>query len=180
MSRRASRLTAIHALLLIALVEVVINRIAVPMLRESRSDEAWYSAMFQVGLFAFYFANTLAVLVVIARCVSAFRGRRDARNLAAHVALGLAALIAAVPLIVSVPGWMNLALEIWFGVAVIAVLATAFGRRRDLGAQVGVAIVAVPLLFHTATVMIATLAFPEDSFNAQFNELGGPGAVFAK
>jgi len=177
LSRRNSRLTAIHVLLLVALVEVAVNRIAVPMLRPSNGEPPlWHTALDYVGLFLFYFAGALAVFVIIARIVSAIdrSAGRGVRDLIAHLALGAAALVAAVPLLISVPAWTNLLLEISFGVALIALVASVFGRGRDLGVQIGLPFVVAPLLAHVVTTICAQLIWAEDEFYAP----GGPGPLF--
>jgi hypothetical protein len=177
LSRRSSGLTAIHVLLLVALVEVAINRIAVPMLRPDAGDPpSWHTMLDYFGLFLFYFAGALAVLVIIARSISAIDANRGVRDILAHIALGVAALVASVPLLIAVPNWTNLVLEVCFALALVALVASVFDHKRDLGSQIGLPIIVVPLLFHTITVLIATLKYPEDSFNAP----GGPGSLFAK
>ena len=78
-TRRVSGLTAIHVLLLVALLEVAINRIAVPMLRPSGGvPPPWHTYLDYAGLFLFYFAGTLAALLLGVRCwrVLGSRGSR--------------------------------------------------------------------------------------------------------
>lgn len=165
-------------LLIAALVEVVVNRCAVPMLRPMiDAPPDWHTALDYIGLFVQYFTGALAVMVMIARCVAAIDGEgRNLRDMLAAVALGVAALVATAPLLVSVPTWTSFLLEIMFFAAVIAVVASVFGRERDLGVQVGLPLVALPLGFHTVTVIVTELCYPDDAFNAP----GGPGPLFLK
>ncbi len=175
-SNLLGRVTAIHVLLLVALNEVVINRCIVPMTRPLIGEPPdWHTALDYVGLFLHYFTGALAVMVIVARCVTAIDANRGARDMLAHVALGIAALVATAPLLVSVPPWTSFLLEITFTLAVIMRVVSVFGRERDLGVQIGLPILAVPLLFHTATVITAKL-WAEDEFDAP----GGPGATFLK
>ncbi len=152
-------------LLVVALSEVAINRIAVPMLRPASGEPPWWhTSLDYLGLFLFYFAGSLAALVIIARCISAFDRQRRLRDLIAHAVLLPAAIIAAVPLVVSVPEWASVAIAIAFAAAVLALLGSLFGWDRDLGVQIGLPILAIPLLLHSVTVIGAGLLWSEDTF----------------
>jgi hypothetical protein len=169
--------TAIHVLLVLALLEVVINRCAVPMLRPMLVEPPpWHTALDYTGLFIMYFTGVLAVMVIVARCVAAVDAGRGLRDVIASVALGVAALIAAVPLLVTVPPWTSFLLEIVFALAVLAVVVSVFAKDRDLGVQVGLPLVALPLLYHTGMMIAAELVWPEGAFEAP----GGPGATAHK
>lgn len=169
-------LTAIHVLLVGAVLEVVINRCAVPMLRPIEEPPAWHTALDYSGLFIQYFVGVLAVMVLVSRCIGAIDDGRSLRDMAAHVMLGVAALVAAVPLLVTVPPWTSFLLEIMFVLAVIATVASVFGRERDLGIQVGLPLLALPLLFHTVMKVAAELVWPEGAFEAP----GGPATTMIK
>lgn len=170
-------MTAIHVLLVGAVLELLVNRCAVPMLRPMLEEPpAWHTALDYFGLFLQYFTGILAVVVLVARCVAAIDDGRGLRDMGAHVMLGVAALVAAVPLVTTVPPWTSFLLEVMFALAVIATVASVFGRERDLGVQVGLPLLAVPLLFHTALKIIAELVWPEGAFEAP----GGPATTFLK
>ncbi len=175
MSRRfLSGLTAIHALLLVALLEVAINRVAVPMLRPpSGTPPTWHTVLDYLGLFLFYFAGTLAVFVIVTRAITSINARLGLRDAIAHALLVTVAVLAAVPLVISAPAWISLPLEIGFAVAVIALVAAGFGRSRDLGVQIGLPIIVVPLWLHTANVIGADLFWPENTFD-------GPGQTLLR
>ncbi len=169
--------TAIHVLLLGAVLELGINRCAVPMLRPMLGEPpVWHTVLDYGGLFVQYFTGVLAVMVLVARCVGAIDANRGLRDMVAHVALGVAALVAAVPLVVTVPPWTSFLLEITFAGAVIATVASVFGRDRDLGVQVGLPLIGLPLLFHVVMQIAATLVWPEGAFDAP----GGPSTLFTK
>ncbi len=154
MRRLAGRIGPIHILALVALLEVVIDRVAVPMLRPATGDvPSWHELLDYCGLFLFYFTGTLAVLIVGWRCFTALRDRRGPRDAVAHVALAIAAILAAIPLVVPTPDWLTFPLELAFAAAVIALVVASFARDRDLGVQMGVIVLAVPLLVHTVSVI---------------------------
>ena len=168
-------MTAIHVLLGVALLEVAINRVAVPMLRPPAGQlpPAWHTVLDYLGLFLFYFAGTLAAFVLLTRCYSAITAKRGPRDVLAHVVLAGATLLAVVPVAVSAPAWLSLPLEMAFVAAIVALVASAFGRERDLGVQVGLPIICVPLLLHTASVLGAEYVWPENTFD-------GPGQTLAR
>lgn len=128
---------------------------------------SWYTSLDYVGLFLFYFTGTLATFVVIARCVSALGERRGARDFLAQILLAIAALLAAIPLAVAMPAQVSLALEIAFAVTVVALVASGIGRDRDLGVQLGLVVIAVPLLVHTVSVLGAQFLWPESTFDGE-------------
>ncbi|MBC7975488.1 MAG: hypothetical protein H7138_10930, partial [Myxococcales bacterium] len=175
MSRRlVSGLTAIHVLLLVALLEVAVNRIAVPMLRPAgEAPPWWHTYLDYVGLFVFYFAGTLGVLLLAARCWQAMGSRANGRTLVAHGLVAITAVLAAAPLVIDVPAALSLTLELAFAVSMLAIVASSLRRRADLGAQIGLAILAIPLLLHTANVLGAKFVWPDQTFD-------GPGLVLAR
>jgi hypothetical protein len=162
--RRFAGLTAIHVLLLVALCEVAINRVAVPLLRPGDgAPPSWHTYLDYAGLFLFYFAGTLAALLLAQRCWNAIgsqgpalpdraatrsvaesRSRASRRSSVAFALAGLTTVLAAAPLVVDAPAALSLTLEVAFAASVIAIAVAAIGRRRDLGIQFGLPIVAVP------------------------------------
>ena len=158
---------------MVATLEVVINRVAVPMLRPAHgTPPLWHTLLDYAGLFLFYFAGTLAAVLLGARVVSALAERRGVRDVIAHVAVAVAAVLAAIPLVITVPASISFALELAFAAAVLALVASAFGRGRDLGAQLGVVVLAVPLLVHGVAVIGARWFWPDGAFD-------GPGVTVA-
>ena len=169
-----SRLTALHVLVVIGVLEVAINRICVPMLRPLKgAPPAWHTLLDYTGLFLFYFTGVLAALVIAQRCVEVFTARRGARDLIAHGFAAAAALLAAIPLVIAAPGELSLVLELTFAAAVIALIISSIGAQYDLGIQVGLPIVAVPLLIHAANVVGAKFVWPDSTFD-------GPGLTIAR
>jgi hypothetical protein len=173
--RRLSGLTAVHVLLLVALLEVAINRIAVPMLRPAGSaPPAWHTYLDYAGLFLFYFAGTLAALVLVVRCGKALatRGRGGLATIAAVLGL-IATVLAAAPLVANVPAMLSVALEVAFALAVIALAASAPGRQRDLGLAFGVPLLVIPLVVHSVDAIGARFVWPDNMFD-------GPGVVLER
>jgi len=169
-----SRLTALHVLVVIGVLELAINRIAVPMLRPLKgSPPAWHTVLDYTGLFLFYFTGVLAALVIAQRCIQVFTQRSGSRDMIAHGIAAVTTLIASIPLVIAAPGALSLILEVTFAVSVIALVIAAFGKDRDLGIQVGLPVIAVPLLIHAANVLGARFAWPDATFD-------GPGLAIAR
>ena len=173
-TRRVPGLTAIHVLLLVALLEVAVNRIAVPMLRPTgAAPPSWHTYLDYGGLFVFYFAGTLAVLLLAVRCWQAMGSRAGPRTLVAHVLVAITTVLAAAPLVIDAPAALSLTLEVSFAISVIAVVLSSLHGRADVGTQIGLAILAVPLLLHTAGVLGAKFVWPDNTFD-------GPGVELAR
>jgi hypothetical protein len=173
-TRRPAGLTAVHVLLLVAFLEVAINRVAVPMLRPSGSAPPWWHTYLDyAGLFLFYFAGTLAAFLLGARCWKAIRARGHRRMSTAAAFVALATVVAAAPLVIDGPLVLSLTLEVAFAAAVIAIVIASLGRSGDLGIQVGLPLLAIPLLMHSAGVIGAQFVWPDNMFD-------GPGVALAK
>lgn len=172
--RLAGGIAPIHILLLVAFLEVAINRVAVPMLRPSHgAPPLWHEALDYSGLFLFYFAGTLAAVLIGARVVAGFNEARDSRDWLAHGSLAVASLFAAIPLVIDAPSGLSMALELTFAAAVILLAASAIGRHRDLGAQLGIIGIALPLLLHSVSAFGAKYLWPENAFD-------GPGITVTR
>jgi hypothetical protein len=172
-NRRLAGWTATHVLLLVAVVEVAINRIAVPMLRPSGPPPAWHTYLDYVGLFSFYFTGTLAALLLGVWCWKELRGDHGRRARGAGLIVAITAALAAAPLAIDAPAALSLTLEAALALSVIAIVAAAFGPRRDLGIQVGLPILAIPLLLHVANAVGARFLWSDDMFD-------GPGIALAR
>ena len=171
-------------LLVVALVEVAVHRVIVPMTEPAGEPQLGWLVAKNLGLFAFYMTGTLAVLVAIARSLSVIApslfGSEIAagwRDRIAHGALGVAALICAVPLVVAVPEW-RFVVEIVFPIAVVAMLASVFGRASDLGIQVGLPLMIAPLFVHTVTFTVWQVKYPDVEADVYFNAVGAPGQTY--
>lgn len=171
--KRRSGLTAVHVILLVALLEAAINRVAVPMLRpDSGAPPSWHTYLDYFGLFLFYFAGTLAALLLGARCWTALRAPARGAT-AAYFLVAITTVLAAAPLVIDAPAALSLTLEIAFAASVLALVIASLGAERDLGLQVGLPILAVPLLIHSASALGARFLWPDNTFD-------GPGIVLAR
>lgn len=169
-----SQALAIRILLGVAFAEVIINRVAVPLLRPGTGVPPWWhTGLDYLGLFLFYFAGTLAGFVLLARCYAIVAARRGARDALAHGVLGVATIIVLLPIMVRAPAWLSLPIEMSFAAALLALASSVFGRERDLGVQIGLPIICIPLLVHTVNVLGAELFWPERVFD-------GPGQWFVR
>ncbi len=176
MKRFFGRITAIHVLLAVSVLEVAINRVAVPMLRPAKgAPPTWHTILDYAGLFLFYFAGTLAAFVLVSRSVSALGARRGLRDAIAHGLLVAAGVLAAIPLVIAMPASLVLALEIAFAAAVLALVASVYGGGRDLGIAVGLPIVAVPLLLHSLNAIGSEVLWPESSYDGTGAEIARGG-----
>jgi hypothetical protein len=172
--RHPAGLTAVHVLLLVALLEVAINRVAVPMLRPtSGPPPAWHTYLDYGGLFLFYFAGSLAALLLAARCWQAVGSRARPAVLVAYALVAIATVTAAAPLVFDPPAWLSVVLELAFAASVVAIALSSLGERRDAGIQVGLGFLAVPLLVHAAGALGARFVWPENTFD-------GPGLWLAR
>ncbi|MDX2092622.1 MAG: hypothetical protein SFX73_32455 [Kofleriaceae bacterium] len=170
-----SRITPVHVLFVLAVLEMGVNRIAVPMTQPTKgTPPAWHTWLDYAGLFLFYFTGVLAALVLALRCADAVREQAAGlRFRIAHAAVALATLIASVPLVVSAPEALSLVLELSFGISVVLVIASVFDREVDTGIQIGLPIIAIPLLVHTANAVGARFFWPDTTFE-------GPGIAIAR
>ena len=176
MRKVLSRVTSLHVLAFAALLELLLDRVIVPMSRPSE-PALWHTALDYIGLFSFYFTGTLAALVIGVRVTQSFTRQRRYAERFATVSLGVAGLLAAIPLVVTAPGALSQKLEIAFLIAVLAHLGATFGRERDLGVQVGLGIVAVPLIIHSASALGAAFLWPDRVFDGPSVDLDRDGVI---
>jgi hypothetical protein len=164
-ARRSGGVAPVHILLLVAFLEVAINRVAVPMLRPLKgAPPTWHTVLDYCGLFLFYFTGTLAAFLIGAHIVKMFR-RPTPLIVISQVALALAGILAAVPLVMHAPAALSIPLESLFAVAIITLGISAIGRDRDLGALLGLLSLALPLLIHSLSVFAARYIWPEGAFD---------------
>lgn len=173
LSRQRSGLTAVHVLLLVALLEVAINRVAVPLLRPiGQEPPVWHERLDYVGLFLFYFAGTLAAMVLAVRSWTSLWAPGPVRARLAGIIVGITGIFAAIPLVVRTSALLSLLVELGLVASVIALLVATFGRRRDLGLQIGAALVALPLIVHGVDALGGLYGW--------FEPLDGPGALLIR
>jgi hypothetical protein len=165
-------------LLVVAALEVAIDRVAVPLLRPATgAPPSWHTALDYVGLFLFYFTGTLAAFVMLARCLDSFRVRRSKRDVIAHALLAVATVLAALPLAVDPPEVLTMALELAFAIATVALVVSGLGKERGLAVQIGLCLVAVPLVLHGANAIGTRFIWPDSAFDAPATTLAHAGVL---
>lgn len=144
------------------------------MLRPAKGlPPRWHTVLDYGGLFLFYFTGTLAAFVIAQHLVRRVRHSAGVRQHIAQLALAVAAALAAVPLVVAAPAALSFPLEVAFACAIVAFVISALGRERDVGVQLGLVALAIPLLIHTLSVVGAKYLWPEGAFD-------GPGVTVAR
>ncbi len=165
-------------LLVVAACEVAIDRVAVPLLRPATgAPPAWHTALDYAGLFLFYFTGTLAAFVALTRCFDAFSVRRSKRDVIAHGVLAVATVLAALPLAVDPPEVLTMALEIAFAVSTLALVVSGLGKARGLAVQVGLGVVALPLVLHGVNAIGTRFIWPEAAFDVPTTTLAHAGVL---
>nr|HEX4315382.1 hypothetical protein [Kofleriaceae bacterium] len=183
-------LAPILVLVVAAVLEVIVNRVmigsvmdpglvAAAVLQPEVDPPFWYTAVSYLGLFLFYFTGALAAVLVVARAFVQLTadGPLHVRVTVANIALIVGAVLAAIPLVANVPA-LSLPLELAFAACTVTVVAAAFGRRRDLGAQIGICVVAIPLALHTVAALGARFVWSDSiSFDGPIADVTHLGVI---
>ncbi len=165
-------------LLVVAFCEVVINRVAVPMLRPARgAPPAWHTVLDYIGLFTFYFVGALAAFVIVHRAVTTVRGAWRSRLAVAHGLAAITAALALAPLVIGSSTTSGLVIEIGFAIAMAALLVANVGRERDLGIEVGLPLFLAPLLLHSISVIGGLALWSADPFDGPTRTLARAGLM---
>ncbi len=164
------------------MLEVVIERIAVPLAKPAVGAPrvaSWNVALNYAGLFLHYFAATLAIAMLLRRAIGALGSResRGTRDVIAQLAVVLATVLAAAPLFVARHELLIVAIASLFAVAVIALVLSGFGRDRDVGVQIGLVAVAIPLLVHTVNVLGARFVWPDTAYDGKIVAIERAGVM---
>lgn len=148
------------------------------MLRPAKgTPPTWHTALDYGGLFLFYFAGTLAAVLIGVRVVEGLRTSRSVRDFIANGALAVATVLAAIPLVIGAPPSLVFALEVAFAVAIIAMFSTSISHHYDVGAQLGVVTLSLPLVLHTVTVLGGKYLWPEGAFDGPGVEITRAGVM---
>jgi hypothetical protein len=152
--RRLAGFSLVHLLVLGAIAELSINRLAVGALPPTPPGETSpeHTALFYVGLFVQYFASTLAIGVIAVRAAGYLRTQGAGLLRAAGVARGalfaLFAAVAAVAVATPPSPATSFVLQSACAAAVLSILVAALVRRHDWGVIAGILLFATPLLVH--------------------------------
>ncbi|MEZ4361803.1 MAG: hypothetical protein R3B48_16560 [Kofleriaceae bacterium] len=163
-------LTPVSLFLPAAALEMAVNRLAVPLLRPSKGvPPLWHTALDYAGLFVFYFASLLGVILVGIRVARAIRGDSGWGARAAWAPLAALGLLSAWAVIGEPSVGLTFAIEVCFATAtVVSVgrgLGHVLGRPRDLGAVIGVLALSVPLLLHFVAAVGGRYVWPEQGYD---------------
>lgn len=151
---RASSLSLFLVLLLVAIAEVVINRLAVEALRPSGPPiPSWHAALSYVGLFLYYFASTLTAGALAIRAAEDIREARreplsQLRVLPRAIVLGALAVVGAYAIASTPSDSTSYMLETLFAATVVMTVGSAVRGSTDLGASIGTLLLASPLVIH--------------------------------
>jgi hypothetical protein len=163
----------------VGVLEMAVNRVAVPMLRPMRgAPPAWHTALDYGGLFLFYFASLLGVIAAGLRVWQAMAAPPEARRaeLAQAAPLGALALVSAWAILVAPGEGVTFAMEVCLAAAVAVAVGRGagilFGRPLDLGVVISALLLAAPLALHFFAVVGARWLWPDGSYD-------GAGAAMA-
>lgn len=150
---RFAGLGLVHLLLLVTVAELALNRLAVPALRPpgDMKPPMWHQLLDHFGLFFMYFASTLAMGVLGHMLVRLLRERRlyPAVLRYAMFASGAVFLVLAVLGVATNPGEeVSFLFDSSFTILLGALLVAQLTRRGDIGAKIGLFLLAIPLLIH--------------------------------
>lgn len=150
--RRVAELDLLGALAVALLAEIVLNRLAVPVLRPQGAavPPGWHMHLDRVGLFTFHFASVLALGALAWHAVMTWFDRALIGPARATIAAGalLLAVLAAVPILRRRPDDLAFALESCFAGLGALLVAASIVRRADRRATLGLVILLLPFLVH--------------------------------
>jgi hypothetical protein len=177
-------LAPIALLLPVGLLELAINRLAVPLLRPGRgAPPLWHTALDYSGLFLFYFASLLGIAAIGLRALRAIESAPDRRQrgLVSVAPLLLLAVLSAWALLGAPSQSLTFAMEVAFAVAVASAVVRGFGhftrRRRDLGIVVGTVILAAPLMLHFVAALGGRYWWSQDMYDGAGAQMARIGAL---
>jgi len=153
---RFAGLGLVHLLLLVTIAELAMNRLAVPALRPpgDLKPPLWHQLLDHFGLFFMYFASTLAI-GVLGYVLWGLLTKRDSYPMPLRYVMfvsGIAFLALAVAGVSTNPGLeMSFLFDSSFTILLGALLIAQLTRRGDLGAKIGLLLLAIPLLIHYYT-----------------------------
>jgi hypothetical protein len=160
----------VHLLILVAVSELVVTRLAVERLRPGKNEPipSWFETTEYLGRFLHYLGTCLAIGVLALKVWDMLRDRdplpgwRGIGRVALATLLTIFAVLATITVVIDPPNALSFAFQTSWAVAIAACLALAFARREDLGVTVGMLVVALPLLVHYAFHFAGFVVLTED------------------
>ncbi|MEZ4366378.1 MAG: hypothetical protein R2939_08830 [Kofleriaceae bacterium] len=167
--------------------ELVINRLAVPALRPSvrpgdptAAFPLWHTLLDYLGLFIFYFAAALSLIVLgraAARAARIGLGDRGFGRVSALVTAGAAAVVVGLGALstvgVALGEQATLIVELAFALGVGVTVVRGFTGGRDRAVALGVALTAAPLLLHGYGVLGARWLWAPETLDAAVGGAAG-------
>lgn len=162
------------------MLELAINRLAVPLLRPHRgAPPAWHTVLDYAGLFLFYFASLLGVIAAGLRAYRAFDRLLDPSHapepgprwaaLATAAPLAALAVLSSWAILVAPSEGLTFALEACLAAVAFVQIGRGaswfLGQPRDLGVTLGVALLAAPLAVHFFAMLGARYWWPEGTYD---------------
>jgi hypothetical protein len=166
--RRLAGFKPVHLLVLVAVAELSIFRLAEPVLKPKPKAPIplWFTALHDVGLFLLYFGTMLAVGILVVRAMERKPGQPMSEVIQRYSVetFGFGAALAAIVTVLVHPSVMeSVFLQVMVALAILAIVARAWIRRDDLGVTIGVSLVAMPLLVHYATYVYGHLVLGQEA-----------------
>ena len=183
---RLSTTALTQLLLLVAIVELAVFRLAVKALAPplETAPPTWHQVLNYLGLFLYYFASALALCVLAIEIVRHLRMRElyaaFARYALVVVVAGL--LVFSITSTLFVPtARMGFLLEACFVSALLVLVVAQLTRRGDIGAKVGLVILCLPMVIHFYGPLREQLAEGQhwEALAVQLRETGKWTLVFA-
>jgi hypothetical protein len=155
-------------LLIIRVTELALYRLAVPALQPpgDATPPMWHQLLAYLGLFLFYFASVLGAGVILHQlyCLSKKRPAYPVVLRVLLIVVGASFLTFALSSIARVPTErVTFLLEASFTAGIFALVVAQFFGRGDVGARIGLLILAVPLLIHFYGPFTATFISGEEA-----------------
>jgi hypothetical protein len=156
--RRFGGFTPLHLLVLVAVAELSVTRLASEKLRPAKgvAGPTWFEVLDYAGLFLRYLGTALAVVVLAVKVVELLRPRAQdgafpgLSRIWLAALLGLVAALAVAALVINPRMPLSFAFQSAWAAAILTMVVIALVRRHDLGAAIGIAVLAIPLLAHYA------------------------------
>ncbi|MFH0903309.1 MAG: hypothetical protein V2A73_21990 [Pseudomonadota bacterium] len=172
--RRVARLDLSLVLLVIATIELILNRLAVPALRPPSSVQppGWHRNLDMAGLFVFYLASVLGVAAIGWKTWDSLGGKaRYPHRIRLLLGVAMMAFMLLAGMSVVMPASRALSLNVESGLAVLLLLTClgAWLSGGDRRAQVGLVLLLAPFLLHYSTTV--GLSFMGDDGTAAFSFL---------
>jgi hypothetical protein len=147
-----AQLDLVALLLFMVVIELVLNRLAVPVLRPTgvKAPPEWHRHLDLVGLFVFHLATALALAVTGFKLWQrvASPGLKKALRLPVAITGATFLVLATWAIFADASPGLAFVLEATFVALLLAILATLAGARADLRTTLGIALTLLPFALH--------------------------------